>query len=38
NAYKAVMKKFKHWNKKLYTATKLTLLAIVFYGIGSLLV
>lgn len=38
NAYKALMKRFKHWNKKIYTATKLSALAIVFYWLGSLLI
>jgi beta-hydroxylase len=38
NAYKALLKKFKHWNKNLYTVTKLTVIAILFYSVGSLLV
>jgi len=38
NAYKALLKKFKRWNRNLYTATKLIILAIVLYGVGSLLV
>lgn len=37
NAYKALMKKFKHWNRNIYTVTKLSILAVVFYSVGSLL-
>lgn len=36
NAYKALLKKFKRWNKSIYTATKLSLLALVIYGMASL--
>lgn len=35
NGYKAVLKRFKHWNKPLYTATKLLVLALVLYALAT---
>lgn len=35
NSYKALLKRFKHWNKPLYTASKLLVIGLVLYWIGS---
>ena len=37
NSYKASLKRFKHWNKPLYTASKLLVLGVVLYCLGSAL-
>lgn len=34
NAYKALLKRFKHWNKPLYTASKLLVIGLALYGLG----
>jgi beta-hydroxylase len=38
NAYKKALRDFKKWNKTLYTISKLAVLGLVFFGLGSLLV
>lgn len=38
NSYKALLKRFKHWNKPLYTASKLLVIGLVLYWIGSAII
>ena len=38
NAYKLFLRRFKQWNHKLYTLAKLSVLALVFYGLGVWLI
>lgn len=36
NMYKAALKRFKHWNKPLYTASKVAAIVLVLYGLMQL--
>ncbi|MFT7223546.1 MAG: beta-hydroxylase [Cellvibrionaceae bacterium] len=38
NAYKRLLRRFKKWNRKLYTVTKLVIIGLALYGLGLLLV